>query len=268
MEIGETYFKLYRKIFNNGLWKNPIEFRLFLWILGNAVYRKDGVNMGMVKVKRGQYLRSLRKLSEDLAYIHNRQILHYSISQIHRSIKHLEQMQIIVVVETQLGTLFTVLNYDKYQPLLNEITTSSTEETTGIEELGTQLGTTEEQLENNTNKGNKGNNVKTKDNIYQLFPSSLHPLQNYIKDSCPRVAKLEKQLTFEEAEILQKDFSGEIIKETLLSMENYSKLKNYTSVNLTLRNWLTRKNGTNKSEKRNGFTPKVESEQQFSKLYN
>ena len=265
MEIGDTYFKLYRKIFENGLWKNPIEFRLFLWILGNAVYRKDGVNMGMVKVKRGQYLRSLRKLSDDLAYIHNRQILHYSISQIHRAIAHLSKMQIITVVETQLGTLFTVLNYDKYQPLLNEIETSNTSETIVKEEHGTQLGTTEEQLENNTNKEYKGDNDKTKNNIYELFPNAIHPIQNFIKENLPRVARLEKQLNLDEIEKLLTNYAENEIREVLQSMENYKKLSSYNSVYLTCGNWLKR-NSKNNGIK-NGFNPKIEGEQQFADLY-
>lgn len=65
----------------------------------------------------------------------------------------------------------------------------------------------------------------------------IHPLQTYIKENCPRVSRLSKQLTFEEAESITKDFDRQLIKDKLLALENKKKL-DYVSVNLTLRNWL------------------------------
>lgn len=71
-------------------------------------------------------------------------------------------------------------------------------------------------------------------------PIKVHPLQTYIKEHCPRVSKLSKQLTYEEAEAIVKEFDRTLIKTKLEAMENKKKL-DYVSVNLTLRNWL--KNG-------------------------
>lgn len=167
MDYGETYFKTYRKLFGNELWNNVLEFRLFFWIVGHAVFDPEGLKIGNVKICRGQYLRSYSKLIEDLAFIDNRRILHYSKSQIHRAIKKLILLQNITVSETELGTLFTVVNYDKYQPLK--------EENKGIErftrkqkdEPGTGLGTNLERLENNNNKviRKKNNNIYSIRNI-------------------------------------------------------------------------------------------------------
>jgi GTP cyclohydrolase III len=71
-------------------------------------------------------------------------------------------------------------------------------------------------------------------------PIKVHPLQTYVKEHCPRVSKLSKQLTYEEAEAITKEFDRTLIKTKLEAMENKKKL-DYVSVNLTLRNWL--KNG-------------------------
>lgn len=67
--------------------------------------------------------------------------------------------------------------------------------------------------------------------------TKIHPLQQYIKENCPRVSRLQKQLTYEEAESITKEFDRQLIKDKLLAMENKKKL-DYISVNLTLRNWL------------------------------
>jgi len=152
MDFDETYFKVYRKIFKNVLWTNPLELRLFLWIVGHAVFEPSGIKIGNIQLSRGQYLRSYSKLIDDLAYIDNRRIIHYSKSQIHRAIKKLESLQIITSLETELGTLFTLINYNKYQPLREF-----------IDGLGTGLGTNLERLVNDNN-----NVLRKNKNIYAI----------------------------------------------------------------------------------------------------
>ncbi|HEX2867828.1 MAG TPA: hypothetical protein VHO03_12340 [Ignavibacteriales bacterium] len=115
----EGWIKLDRDIFENEIWKNPIAFRLYLWLKAHAVYEEKGCNYGTVKVGRGQYLRSLRKLSEDLVYIENKQIKYYSIATLKRITDRLVSAGMISKQETELGTLFTILNYDKPQPVIN-----------------------------------------------------------------------------------------------------------------------------------------------------
>lgn len=155
MNPGETYFKIYRKLFDNGLWSDPICLRLFLWILGHAVYDPKGLEYSTVKVKRGQYLRSYRKLQEDLAYVHNRQIKQYPIMTISRSVDKLIKMQILTKLDTELGTLFTITNYDKYQSLKPKIEEIGKPDNRSKDELGTGLETTCIQPVYNTNKDNK-----------------------------------------------------------------------------------------------------------------
>ncbi len=163
MNLDETYFKTYRKIFENVIWTNPLELRLFLWLLGHAVFDPDGHKIGGIKIKRGQYLRSYSKLIEDLAYIENRQVMHYSKSQIHRAIKKLVFLQNITVSETELGTLFTVLNYGKYQPLRAKNDLFDDSDESAKDELGTEHGTTDERPMNYNNK-----EVRKKKNKYAV----------------------------------------------------------------------------------------------------
>lgn len=152
---GNTYFKIYRKLFENGLWSDPICLRLFLWILGHAVYEPKGLSYSAVKVKRGQYLRSYRKLQEDLEYVHNRQVKQYPLMTISRAVDKLVQMGIITKLETELGTLFTILNYEKYQSIGTKNEGNDERFKQPIVELDTELGTTCEQPDDNNKKGNK-----------------------------------------------------------------------------------------------------------------
>ena len=150
----EGWLKFHRKIFENGLWKNPFDLRVFLWLVGNAVHTEAGVRYGDIKIGRGQILRSYRKLQQDLEYVENRQIKTPSLSTIKRSIERLVSSQRIVECGTELGTLFTIINYEKYQQNDSKNKTfeggSDSEET----ELGTELGTLAEQQRNN-NKNDK-----------------------------------------------------------------------------------------------------------------
>ena len=109
------WFKIYRKIFDNSIWKNPAEFRLFIWILSQAAYTEEGTDYGKITVGKGQFLRSYRKLSEDLEYVENRQVKRYSNWKIKRIVDSLKDKGIIEILETELGTLFTIRNYEKYQ---------------------------------------------------------------------------------------------------------------------------------------------------------
>lgn len=155
LEPGDTYFKIYRKIYDNGLWTDPITLRLFVWILGHAVYDVKGLTYSNVIVNRGQYLRSYRKLQEDLEYVHNRQIKKHPLSTISRAVDKLIDYQIITKLDTELGTLFTVINYDKYQPLFSNKATYDEVEAASSQELGTEPGTTCEQPANNNKKDKK-----------------------------------------------------------------------------------------------------------------
>ena len=89
----------------------------------------------------------------------------------------------------------------------------------------------------NLNKNSNKNSDKNK---------TIHPLQKWIDGNCMQVKQLKRQLSYSECENIVKDYKPEDIKAILMQMENYkSLLKNYVSVNLTLRRWLEK----NKSEK-------------------
>lgn len=143
-------FQIDRKIFESDIWNNVIEFRIFFYILGNAIWKKEGVHVGNIHIKRGQYLRSYRNLREDLMYIENNAIKYYSLSTLKRAVDKLVLDERLDKEETPLGTLFTVVNYCEYQWLRGVVSDN-------LEQQRNSDGTPTEQQENNKNKDNTDN---------------------------------------------------------------------------------------------------------------
>lgn len=150
--MSKGVFQVSREIFENPIWDDIPKFRIFFFILGNAVFSSEGVRKGNVHIKRGQFLRSYRNLSNDLEYIENRKIKKYSVSVISRKIDQLVKEERLKIEDTDLGTLFTVVNYDEYQ---------------GFERYKNKLGTELEQSWNNdgTELEQKRNNNKNVKNV-------------------------------------------------------------------------------------------------------
>lgn len=169
------WVKIHRKIFSNGIWKKPTDFRLFFFLLVNAVF--DVVRYDDIVVGRGQYLRSYRQLREDLSYIQNNRIIRPSLSVIKRAIEHLVNLQMIDLTDTRLGTLFTILNYEKYQTEGNFLEVDKLE-------LGTGLGTDLEHPENN-NKNDKNILITLSQMLIKEVnkKSSLYALMNKYKSA-------------------------------------------------------------------------------------
>lgn len=97
-------------------------------------------------------------------------------------------------------------------------------------------------------KEKKGNEIKgnTLGGQGVVVSENEHALQKSIREKLKNVSKLKDQLTQEDCERLLKKYPGDenkkIIWGVLLDMENHKELtKKYTSVNLTLRNWLKKR---------------------------
>ena len=82
-------FQTSREIFENPIWQNIVEFRLFFLLYGKAIFNEEGYQQGKIKIEKGQWLRSYRNLQNDLEYIENRSIKKYSLSRIKRAIDNL-----------------------------------------------------------------------------------------------------------------------------------------------------------------------------------
>lgn len=109
LEEIDKFFKLPKSIIKHEILhtKNSLALRLFLTIVGHACY-KDGVQVTNTNIilMRGQWLRSNRKLQKDLGA---------SSKSLIKAVTWLEEKKLLKTEITNLGTIYSVLNFDFYQ---------------------------------------------------------------------------------------------------------------------------------------------------------
>lgn len=177
-------FQTSREIFENPIWLNIVKFRLFFLIYGKAAF-KDGVRVGSVVLKRGQWLRSIRNLQGDLEYIENNAVKRYSTSTIARAIKDLVKEERIIIETTEHGTLFTVANYEKYQGLdnysCNSLVQQENNDRTAIEQPENSERTAIEQRSNKKKKDKKEKNAKNDEECKEVFEYYCRTFEGFYK---------------------------------------------------------------------------------------
>lgn len=169
--MGKGAFQTSRNIFESDIWNDVTKFRLFFYIYGNAVFAKEGTTIAGMKLERGQYLRSYRNLRDDLEYIENRSVKKYSLSVIKRKVDQLVKENRLKIEDTELGTLFTVVNYESYQGFDNY-------RKDNLERRKNGDGTGMERRENNNNNVNNVNNVnKDKNTLRSKLKFETHHMK-------------------------------------------------------------------------------------------
>jgi hypothetical protein len=146
-----SYFKVYRSIFDNGLWSSdPAILKLFIWLVGKARWSHTPKKYpGGLEIGRGQLLTSFSKIADGNEYVHREKLKTWSKSQISDWLKVLTSSKRISTSSNGLGTVVTIINYHLYQP--SEI------------EVGNASGTPRERLGNASGTRNNINNVCKKD---------------------------------------------------------------------------------------------------------
>jgi hypothetical protein len=201
-----------RDIFDNPIWQDIPKFRIFFYVVGNAVFSDGGVRVGNIVLQRGQFLRSYRNLQSDLEYIENRAIKKYSLSVLKRKIEQLVNEERLKIEDTELGTLFTVVNYSMYQGFDHYKTGTENSVGTALERSENRDGTGMERSENNNKKDIKVNNEKNEkeliilsafDSFWEVYPR-----------------KVDKKKAFEKFKIAAKKHDPQII---IQGAENYVK---------------------------------------------
>lgn len=228
-------FQTSREIFDSPIWKNIVDFRLFFLIYGRAVFSEEGVRLAEdLVLKRGEWCRSTRKLQEDLQYIENRQIKQYSTSVINRCIKRLVDLQMVCTRTHQLGTVFTVVNYEKYQ-VLDNYKKENLER--NLEHSGNSGGTLGEHSGNNNKnvkKEKKEKNVKNEDikELKDITPNGATPKTEY----ADYVFLTEVEYT-KLAELLGDELEDYFIRFGSWISGQPAKIQKNRSAYLSIRNW-------------------------------
>lgn len=108
-------FILPRSILKSPIWASNVELRLFLLILGNAIFTEEGYAIGEVHLRQGQWLRSYRNIQTDLEYIDNNAVRKPGLATIRKAVDKLVSYELITVHVSELGTVFEVVDYAKYR---------------------------------------------------------------------------------------------------------------------------------------------------------
>lgn len=119
------FILLARDLLDNGLWRGSNDtFRLFVYLCISANFGKKEYTYSRgavtVTVRKGEYLRSMRKIGEDCAYTGNNRLVVWSSSRVSGMLKQLERDGRIQVLSNSstLGTHIKVVNYESFQSFL------------------------------------------------------------------------------------------------------------------------------------------------------
>jgi len=111
-----TKFTLDRKIFTSDIWyDSPWVLKIWIYLLGHANHKSEEW-MG-IKIRRGQLIRSYRTIAKDCAYKIGYRLKKPSVDTVRRICEEFTKAGRIEQRNVQFGTLFTILNYNKLQPM-------------------------------------------------------------------------------------------------------------------------------------------------------
>ncbi len=149
----------------------PLQFRIYEYFLRNAVFKPEGIMHAGIKLKRGQLLKSVSLLREDLYFYENNKKLYYPKRTLLNNIEKLESKGLIKTISSStLGTLYEVVIYNIFQDLnsysndtLHNLRTTLAQAlhnpSTNLEHTLQELDTTLAQALLHKNKGNEVSNV-------------------------------------------------------------------------------------------------------------
>lgn len=229
----QGWFKLHRELFETDLWHDVSTFRLFLYLISQASH-KDGIKTKGIELKRGQYIRSYRKLADDLSYKEGRGYKKYSLSTIKSCINKLIESERVNVQETEVGTLFTIVNYAKYQELEHEERESPN---TQREEARTNTELTPNEVRTNSEQEQELKNLRIKELKDTTTTTVENPVQLFEKLLC-RLSPNQSHSLFQWVD----DFEGktEIVNEAITIADNKNK-RYYGFVEYLLKEWANNK---------------------------
>lgn len=135
--MGKGYFKIWHKIEDWEWWGDLTMMGFWLYLLKKANIKEKRWRGSTVK--RGQFISSRASMAEDLDI---------SEQQIRTMVSRLKSTSELTSESTNQYTLYTIVNYDKYQKKFAEVTDESTSEATSKQPASNQRATTTKECKN------------------------------------------------------------------------------------------------------------------------
>ena len=200
MQEQDTYLKLYRAIISSSKFSNPIELKIWIWLLCKASWKdrnipiKIGKNFINVSLKRGQLLFGRNKAEE---------FLHIDGSTIYKILQKFVLDKDISIKSNNQFSIITVIKYNDYQDANNDDLMEFEEFVTAEKQQDNSKITAEEQRCNNNvtqiRTVNKDKEIKPKGFIpNEKQIESFNKFIDWIKIDVPEIAKMKKPFTINE----------------------------------------------------------------------
>jgi uncharacterized phage protein (TIGR02220 family) len=106
--VQRGYLRIWRKVADSGLLQMPNTFTLMFFLTLQASHKqiKVGTKYGVILLERGQGICAVRKLADELKQ---------TVQEIRTSMDRLKKMEILTLKSTRNYSIYTIVNYDKYQ---------------------------------------------------------------------------------------------------------------------------------------------------------
>ena len=230
----EGWIKIHRQIQKHWIWNNAEYLKAWIAILITVNHEDNKVLIHgeLFNCGRGESLMSLSSWTKTFGK-------GWSIRKTRTFLELLKNDLMIKTEGCHKTTRLTVCNYDSYQ----DVRQANDKQTTSKRQANDKQTTTNKNDKNYKNEKNyKEEDIIISDEIKKL-KEDFERFNNWLDTETTFIRKIKTQMTEEQFIKLKKKYNSVQIMETVLSLENYKDAtKRYTSVYLTVKNWLDKDN--------------------------
>lgn len=221
MSKMQGFVKFPRELTTLGIFKHQFDFRLLMLIITHATF-KDEYEYDNFTLKKGQYLRSYRKLSDDLIYVENKKEIKPSLKQIQNSVRRLTEYGFLSVKHSQQGTLFSLsesLINQCFEPIEDENRIHNRIHLNGVTEYKKKNGVFKK-------NGLKKNDLKTSSSFHDCFYLNYGKQLNAIQ--------LQELIAYLDQDGIEEEMLKYAIEYSAIRSSNFPYLK------AVLNNWIAK----------------------------
>ena len=234
--MNDGWISLHRKFTENWIWKeNRVFSRAEAWLdilmSVNHIEKKFAIKDKLFIVKRGESIHSLTTWGKRWKW---------DKSKVRRFLNLLQSDSMVVLTNEQKTTRLTVCNYDSYQNIRIDVEPKLKRKRNAVETHLTP--------NNNDNNINNDNNTLFAPQEISDSVRILTPENNFYREF------KHLKISYEEFEKLKEEFKESDINNILDRIENHKNNKNYVSLYLTAKNWLTKDLKDNKNGKQQSIS--------------
>ena len=231
------WIKIDRNIRNHWIWSDPIKFQWWFDIIMTVNYEDKKVPIGykLFLCKRGESLMSYNEWAKRWKV---------SKSVVYNFFTMLKNDEMISIKNETVTIRLTVCNYDSYQDNQNGNKTDEERiKNASRTHQERKAYTTKEREEKKELEERKEEDINIVSSETKTNNEAFEKFNKWLDSETTFVRKIKKQMTEEQFMELKKTYNSMQIIKTILSLENYKEAtKRYTSVYLTVKNWLDKDN--------------------------